>query len=344
MVRRLVAVILGLTVLALLAVNFTYQPKASSGTPGPIPTVDPFSIAVIGDVPYSEAQLTSFRGLADRINQDRDVKLVAHLGDIKNSESPCSDAYYTRIAREFNRLTVPLVYTPGDNEWADCHKPANGSFNPFERLAKLREVFFDVPNTTLIAQTTDYATWAEDGYTENIRFRRGGATFGAMNVVGANNGLQTWTGQKSPGPEQVANVKSRTDAAIGVIDDVFATAEDRGDRAVVFFMQADMFNPNPALQNKSQLSAFEPIVKALAKQSAEFPGTVYLFDGDTHRYLADTPLQKDSRWLKFYGVKATANFKRVTVDGDTAATGYLRVRVDGDSADPVTWQRVPAPK
>ena len=39
----------------------------------------------------------------------------------------------------------PLVYTPGDNEWTDCHRANNGAYNPLERLAFVRSTVLRPP-------------------------------------------------------------------------------------------------------------------------------------------------------------------------------------------------------
>ena len=43
----------------------------------------------------------------------------------------------------------PLVYTPGDNEWTDCHRTSNGGYTPTERLDVIRTTFFPQPGLTL---------------------------------------------------------------------------------------------------------------------------------------------------------------------------------------------------
>ena len=45
------------------------------------------------------------------------------------------------IREQFDRFEMPLLYTPGDNEWTDCHRPAAGTYNPLERLDAVREAF-----------------------------------------------------------------------------------------------------------------------------------------------------------------------------------------------------------
>jgi len=38
----------------------------------------------------------------------------------------------------FETFEAPLIFVPGDNEWTDCHRQNNGSYDPIERL----EIFF----------------------------------------------------------------------------------------------------------------------------------------------------------------------------------------------------------
>ena len=49
-------------------------------------------LAVIGDVPYGDAQLAAFPANIDQINDDRSIDRVLHLGDIKSGSTLCSDA------------------------------------------------------------------------------------------------------------------------------------------------------------------------------------------------------------------------------------------------------------
>ena len=103
------------------------------------------TIAVIGDIPYGTTKLAQFPANIAQINADPDVSLVAHVGDIKNGSSLCTDDYFTTIRSDFDQFQKPLVYTPGDNEWTDCHQANNGGYLPTARLAKLRADFFPAP-------------------------------------------------------------------------------------------------------------------------------------------------------------------------------------------------------
>lgn len=68
-------------------------------------------------------------------------------GDIKDGSSSCDDATFNRAAAMFNRLKKPLIYAVGDNEWTDCHRLNNGGYDPLERLARLRQVLANQPDS-----------------------------------------------------------------------------------------------------------------------------------------------------------------------------------------------------
>ena len=82
-----------------------------------------------------------------------------HLGDIKNGSSQCTTSYFEQIRADFDGFADPLVYTPGDNEWTDCHRANNGAFWPAgpvlngdtrpARLDEVHRIFFPAPGWTL---------------------------------------------------------------------------------------------------------------------------------------------------------------------------------------------------
>jgi hypothetical protein len=217
-----------------------------------------FTFAVIGDIPYGDAQIARFPQVVDQINADPAVQLVDHLGDIKSGSSLCSDAYFAMIRTQFDRFTDPLVYTPGDNEWTDCHRPNNGSYNPLERLAAVREVFFPRPGRTLGQHSVEVRSQAAQGLVENVSYSRADVGFAALHVVGSNNSLLPWTGNTGPTPEQLAEVDHRTAATLALIDQTFDQAATQHQRAVVLIMQADMFDPTVPDPQPADYSGFTP--------------------------------------------------------------------------------------
>jgi hypothetical protein len=301
-----------------------------------------YSFAVIGDVPYGEPLITNFPGFIGQINADPDVRFVTHLGDIKSGSSRCDTTYFEKIYGDFKLFEDPLVYTPGDNEWTDCHRANNGGYNPLERLDTVRRIFFAEPNRTLGKQV---AITSQDsiGFPENRRYVRADVCFATLHVVGSNDDLLTWTGNTGPRPEQVAEQANRMAANIANVRRTFQQAKDDGCRAVVLQQQADMFDvtvPNPDL---SGYSAFKPLVQTLIDQSNQYDGPVYLFNGDSHVFNQDRPLAAGSSWLSFYGVTGSAaNLQRVTVDGSRLGENdWLKVTVHSAGSDVLTFEKVP---
>lgn len=327
---------------ASLAVGGLLAPQASAATTAESSTRPPYTFAVIGDVPYGAAAVTDFPAFIQGINADPDVRMVTHLGDIKSGSETCDDARLSLVRQDFDLFADPLAYTPGDNEWTDCHRPNNGGYDPLERLAAVRDVFFDRPGHTLGQNGVGVQSQADRGVPENVSYTRAGARFAALDVVGSNNGLAPWTGQATATPEQVAEEQARMAATIDLVNETFDRAQ-RG-QAVVLMLQADMFDPTVAAPRFSDYSAFQPLVRTIATRAAAHDGQVYLFNGDSHVYNGDHPLASGSQWLGFYGVTTPAdNLTRITVDGSDNAHDYLRVRVDQGrhGEQTLTWERVP---
>jgi hypothetical protein len=84
---------------------------------------------VIGDTPYvtdtDPTKLNELTQLVDQVNRDPHVDLVTHLGDTKSGSTKCTDEWNELILSVFQSFRDPLVYTPGDNEWTDCHRADN---------------------------------------------------------------------------------------------------------------------------------------------------------------------------------------------------------------------------
>jgi hypothetical protein len=60
---------------------------------------------------------------------------------------------------------------PGDNEWTDCDRASNGSYNPNERLALVRKMFAATPNS--LGQRTIGLQRQSPSYPENVRWNYG---------------------------------------------------------------------------------------------------------------------------------------------------------------------------
>ena len=278
------------------------------------------AIAVIGDTPYGAEQVRNFRRDIAEINADRDVRLVIHLGDIQEGPSRCEDGYLERIRRDFDRFDDPLVYTPGDNEWTDCHKPAKGGLAPTERLAKLRATFFDAPGRTL-GRRARRVKAQRAPFVENVRWMEDRAVFATLHVPGSNNGLEPWSGGSTPSAAQLEDHRSRVKADLDWLDQAFDAARTERAAAVVLAMQADMW---PGDQGSPEVSGYEAIVARLARRARAFRRPVLVLQGDSHRFKVDSPLKRGSGQ---HGV-------------GTAAPNVIRVVVQGATSHPHEWLRL----
>ena len=99
-----------------------------------------------------------------------------------------------------------------------------------------------------------------------------------------------------------------------------------------------------SLASPETVSGFKPIVEALAEESANFTGPVYLVNGDSHQFNEDAPLAAESPWLDVYFIDPVPNLQRMTAEGAATSREWLRVSVAPNSAqgvDVLSWERVP---
>ena len=292
MVRRIVAT----GVLVYTAFTWAVIADQHPGTEGREAVVaTPFAFAFIGDMPYGAPVEVQFERVIDDINADRGIRFVMHAGDIKAGSERCDDSLIVWRFEQYQRLDRPFVYTPGDNEWTDCHRTNNGSYNPLERLAFLRSVFFPNPAETTGARRRAVHSQAEQPahsqFVENVWFRENQVVFATAHVVGSNNDLDPWSGidpadsYGTPRADRLAELDARQQAVLAWLDEVFAAAAN--DRAVFLMIQA---NPNFELPSSDQQRlGFNPFLSRLAQLSAVFARPVVLAHGDNHVFFIDKP-------------------------------------------------------
>ncbi|MGC5049097.1 hypothetical protein [Micrococcus porci] len=349
---------LGMAAPAAVAAPQSAPAAAAQAAKAPEKAKHAFEFGVIGDVPYGAQQVADFPHMIDELSaQRKDLEFVAHVGDVKAGSAVCSDEYFQMIRSEFDRLALPLVLTPGDNDWSDCHRANNGAYNPLERLDAFREVFYPVADRTLGDTSMTLDAQDELGLPENARFREQRVEFAVLNIQGSSNSTLPWSGLglTEQTPEQIAEVAHRDAANAQLIRDAFADAEKTNARGVVLLTQADMFEPGmvedgvvPAT-TAAQYQAFRPTIQLIAELSRESGKPVYLINGDSHVYTADAPLAAGSPWLDVYGVAPVENFQRVTVEGSATSKEWTRFSVAPNSAGRgahadqplLTWERVP---
>jgi len=349
---------------AALAAACSWQPViADDGADDDSNSVVTF--AVFGDWPYNDLLLQNANLLVDSVNADRKVQFVLHVGDIHSGSQPCTSAgilppipssnpgWNQAVFQRFQQFEAPFVYTPGDNEWTDCHKAKEkGSGAPMSELAAVGGLFFSRPGVSLGLNEMDVATQAlhfdsgfpSDGkFVENVMWRNGRTMFVTVNMPGSNNDTLPWSAPFTDNAAQGKEVVERTGAAMRWLDAAFAQAQRGGVRVLVIGLQADMWDPAALVAGGDGLSAYTPFVQHLAELANRFDGSVILFNGDSHLYEADHPLaDRSSATGRIHGTPAVPNLTRITVQGSTNAPAeWLRVTIDARKKVPtVTWTNV----
>jgi hypothetical protein len=264
-----------------------------------------FTFALIGDMPYGAEGDAKFPNVITDINIDRQLSFVVHDGDFKNGSSECSDAVFFNRLDLFNQFEPPLVYVPGDNEWTDCHRLNNGSYDPLERLSLLRSLFFPT-DQSLGQQTMTLARQSADPqfalYRENVRWVEKNVMFVGLHVVGSNNNLG-----RTPAAD--AEYAARNTANLDWLNDSFVLAAANQNRAVMVVIQA---NPNFELPATSpQRTGFNDFLTALQAATIAFGQPVVLVHGDSHYFRIDKPM------IGARSGRRVENFTRVETFGET---------------------------
>jgi len=304
--------------LAVLAVALMATPALAAETVG---GERAFSFVALGDMPYSlPGDIGKFDRLIAAVNKLKPAFTI-HVGDTKSGATPCSDTEFQRILDQLQTFEGPLVYTPGDNEWTDCHRRDAGGFDPRERLAKLRAMFFAQPGrslgkTPLDIESQAQAMPAHAVYVENARFARNDVQFVSVHVVGSNNGFE------AQDPAAAAEFFARDKANVAWIDESFKRAQTASAKAVVIFMQAEFDQarfPNGAMPRQS---GFTGVLDAIERGARAFGGPVLVVNGDEH-FIELKPM-RNSRG------KVIPNVLKLMVYGEDDVHA-LRVIVDPDS-------------
>jgi len=262
---------------------------------------------VLGDMPYGDDKttLTRYSALLEKINDER-LSFVVHVGDVKSGSSECSDESFEMQRAFFARLDHPLIYTPGDNEWTDCHRITNGGYDPLERLTRLRDVFFDEPyfrattNINLISQGLISDSFPE--FVENQIWSVGDSLFVAVHIVGSNNNISATS------KEGKVEYERRLNADIAWLEKAFSQLKHERFSSLVIFFHADPF-ADWMTQYPSRLNTgFERIIgNTLIPLARSTQKPVLIVHGDTHVFRWDSPMRWDGRSL--------SNVSRVVVPG-----------------------------
>jgi hypothetical protein len=242
-----------------------------------------FSFALIGDLPYDARQEGLFPNLLEDINRDRRLAFTIHDGDFKGGSSRCDDAIYLERRELFERFEQPFIYVFGDNEWTDCHRPNAGGYDPFERLARLRQIFAPYASKESLGHRRLHLERQDERFPENLRWMRGGVVFAGLHVVGSNNGLRTASQYLERARTEYA---ARNAANLEWLESTFRLAREENALGLMLIIQANPWDLIPP----AELTGFQDFLGALERETRSFAKPVVLVHGDSHYFRIDKPL------------------------------------------------------
>jgi hypothetical protein len=310
-------------------------------------------VALWGDEFYSDDPDTKTaminQTIASMNRHDLDFTIFA--GDTKNGSTLCTDqAIGPDVAEIFSRLKAPTMYTLGDNEWTDCHRTSNGSYDPLERLGYLRMFFFS-RDTTQGRHPIRVERQGAPGeaYSENSRFVRSNVEFVAINVPGSNNNLVATDTQCFKKSDRTladcaaatAEYQARNLRNIAWLKDSFEKARASHNAGILIDIQADVYFP-VELSDGGYADSFLPTLDAnngytdffntLVEETHNYAGQVVLVHGDSHYFRMDKAMvDADGR--------ITPNFTRIEVFG-SADNSWVEMTVDPSSKNVFSFQPV----
>ena len=295
-----------------------------------------FSFGIVGDVPYNTWEERRFAEMLDEINQEN-LAFVVHVGDIKSGRSPCSDELYEQRKRMFQASRYPFILVPGDNEWTDCHRKGAGSYDPLERLAKLRQVFY-AGETSLGQNTLELERQSADSasdarfreYRENVRWVADGVLFIGLNVPGSNDNFGRT-------PQMDAEHARRSAANAAWLRQCFDLARRNRYAAVFLFFQGNPDFDSSNLPRANPADGYAALKRELLAHTLAFGKPVVLVHGDTHFFRIDQPLFDPATRkhvdqftrIESFG-SPYVDWIKVTIDPDNPKLFFLRTGWGGN--------------
>jgi hypothetical protein len=312
-----------------------------------------FEFALIGDMPYDGRQKKEFARVMKEINL-ADLAFVVHDGDfwgdgiaweeMTKGLPPCNDETFQDRLGLAQGSTHPFILVPGDNDWTDCYRAKPRAYDPLERLAKLRQMFFP-GDQSLGQRTMRLARQSEDTryakFRENMRWTYGDVLFVTLHMVGSNNNLGRT-------PEMDTEYAERNAANLAWLREAFELANRNGNKAIMIIAHANPQFENTwsaKLQKRYMLkglaikppeerrdTGFDDFLGALEEEALAFGKPVVYVHGDTHTFRVDKPL------VGSISRRMVENFTRVETIG-YKNTHWVRAIVDPEDPNVFSFRQ-----
>ncbi|WP_233863131.1 hypothetical protein [Paraburkholderia adhaesiva] len=295
-----------------------------------------YAFSVVANVVTSQRDEPAARRLIDAIGLDPQSAFLVYDGNLKGSREVCADSLYEQRHAMLDASRTPLVFVPGQQDWASCGASGSGAYDPVERLDLLRQTFFSDPATlgqSTLAITRESEVPRFRPYRENVRWQLGDTVFVAMNVPDGNNHFLNAGGRNG-------EFEDRVIANSFWLDHAAEYAKRRNAHAIVIFIQA---NPLPEHEERAERFAwlrfghrtrdgYLEFRKSLIKLAETFRGPIVLVHAaDTklaHGFVIDQPLRNEK------GVRV-ANVTQIAFALHDPLTQWLQFDVDATRRTPL---------
>ncbi len=283
------------------------------------------AFALIGDNPYVDFNEPKYDLMIEKINAHPNLSWVVHLGDVKGGGLNCSDEVLISYFDLNQKIKLPFILTPGDNDWFDCSRRSAGGWDRMERLDAFRKIFYPVSDQTTGSQPFKVVSQADSktfpDFVENVRWNRLDVEFGTVHLVGM-----------TPGEGGEAEHKQLMEAAIAWIDEIFTAAAANDSKGVFIATQVDpyIYTVSPYLLKllcktcSYVRPGYEALDQRLRHHAKTFTKPIVLAVGDTHIFRVDKPL--------YDGNNVVEHFTRVEGFGHPNVH-WVRIVVNPDSSE-----------
>jgi hypothetical protein len=281
----------------------------------PVSAGEPFRFVAIGDLPYGKSEVVNpkFEALIGAINLAKPAFTI-HIGDTKSGNTPCSNEMLDRQRAYMDSFDSALVYTPGDNEWTDCHRKESGSMDPLDRLAYIRTTYFPEAKSrgkvAIALERQSDLSREHKTFVENARFLKNDVMVVTAHVVGSNNNFEVRD------PKAAMEFFPRDAANIAWLAAAFEKAKSSQAKAVVLAIHADMFEFDFNMLRKEEFlrhSGFLNFGNALVDQANAFGKPVLLVYGDSHIFRVWRPFPKRAPGITALEVYGASDMHAVEV-------------------------------
>lgn len=315
--------------------------------------------AVYGDMPYGAVDKRTKRedlellknAIIPYIKESSDLPFVIHVGDIgrpkvRDVNSPevsdvnsCNDDVRNKTLDQWSSTNKALFYTPGDNDWTDCHSVED--LLPLDELQKVRLMFSDPrmkPDLrnkfSIHSDLLQQANYPENQMWIKKNVLGKNVLYVSIHVVGSHNG---WVyGDTSRQNE----VRQRNVANFEWLEKALSYAQ-AGFDAMVIATHVDLLaNEEGSTKGRGFIDClygdtqYSQYCEKLGSIAYRFANPVLLVHGDTNAHCLDQPIAGRSN---FWRLNAPGDYKLIDMDIVTINPSnrnypfYVRRLLDGST-------------